>query len=166
MDASFWIGAGMSGALSLLASVFANIYHSRIIEFLDNRKIVSHTKRKKNAIKFNSIVVQLHNGERDKYFYMARIVSGIVISFVFATTSVASCLIIMALGADVPDYAFPLPSHITPLLVIRLVYVTILLFSSLFGFFVAVISMRRFREITSALENFETYQAHYRAKWG
>jgi hypothetical protein len=52
------------------------------------------------------------------------------------------------------------------LLVIRLLLLGILYFNTVLGLLMSVLVVRRFREITNALEEFEKYRDDYIARWG
>lgn len=156
---SFWVGAGVAFAISVAASVLANLSHPKLVQWLDNRKLTSRTKRKETAVRQRNIVLDLRSGRRDKVSYMARLSSGITMAFTSAVVAFVGSVIIFALHPVPTD--FVVDHDLQPL-----VFNLALIFLFAFFMYLTSKSVRRFHEIVNGLEDFDGYEREFQAKWG
>jgi hypothetical protein len=164
MGFSFWIGIAVGGVVSLLASFAANFFHSRMVNFLDSRKLGFQKRRRKNAHRLHSTIESLHSGKRDKYLYVLWLLQNATFAFVLGLGALLTGLIIVVLGRTSPDSSIS-DLLADPVAKERFLGTTFLLFVSLSSFFTAMSSIWRVREIQKALDNFDEYEADFRKKW-
>jgi hypothetical protein len=165
MGFSFWVGITIGGVISVLASFAANLFHSRMVDFLDSRKLGFQERRRKSALRLHRVIGSLHSGKRDKYIYMLWLSGAVWGSFLTGIVALAAATIIASLGLPPPDVSV-VSVLVDPVSKTRLLSAFAMMFMSTFGIFNTLYSMRRFREITEALDNFEKYEADFREKWG
>jgi hypothetical protein len=163
MDTIFWVGIAIGGLISLLASIAANLFHSKMVSFLDHRKTGFRERRRKNAFAFHQVVKGLHEGERNKYVYMLRISRNISTHFLISYVSLAAMLVIVSLGIA-PDTQISWP--IDPTMRFRLGALFFLMFFFIFGVVLLRTSIRRFSELQDALDYFDEYDADFKKEWG
>jgi hypothetical protein len=162
LDFNFWLGIIVATILAVPAGVIAIALHSRIVRYLDSRRITSHEKRAQAARRFYQIIQDLRSGRRDKYIYMLRGLISIILSFVLGVIALVGAGVILALTplwsstALVLDWSQARPFIIT----------LFLFFVTYFGMFICFAGLRRFRRITNALEDFDTYERDFLSKWG
>lgn len=143
--------------------VIAIALHQRFVNFLDTRRTSAHKKRAKNAKQFYKLVQELRSGRRDKYLYFLRLVSAITIAFIVSFVGFMGAFIVIALMADtLPDYQlWPHNSgewHRTAIVLGLFFIATIFSFMTFLG-------TRKFDDLRNALEDFETYERDFTAKW-
>src|SRR4051812_37844988 len=98
MDTTFWIGIGIGAALSLLASIIANIYNVKILSFLEARKLTSHSKHRAKAERLREFILDLRSGRTDRYMFMMRLMSMFTVGMtVFAVLGITFATTIMQL---------------------------------------------------------------------
>jgi hypothetical protein len=161
MDTNFWVGIGVGGFISLLASIAANLFHSKMVSFLDNRKTGLHERRLRSALALREVITDLKEGRRDKYIYMLWISRNISTGFVVSIGFLAGAMVAFLIGAppDLSSWADNSKSILT------FVVCYFMLFVSAFFTFVSVRSSRRFYEISSALDDFDGYDTAFKARW-
>jgi len=154
-SAAFWGGIVLGGVLSYAMSILANLSQSKVVSYLDSRKLVSHEKKQSKALDLHRVICDLHAGRRDRYAYMLRMISGANISFLMSTVSLAGVGVILALvpEVDAPEYTL---ARLKPLGISMI----LLLVSSL-GLYTFIYTIERFRYVTNALEGFEKYRAKF-----
>jgi hypothetical protein len=155
MDSSFWLGVMVTTILAIPAGVVAIALHGRMVRYLDSRKITSREKHAKAAKDFYKIVQDLRAGRRDKYIYMLEVVSVIVVCSVIAMVTITGAIVILALAP------ISLPENANVLLIVMG-----LVFLSFLFAFLCSLSIRRSRDVTNALEDFDSYERDFISKWG
>ena len=163
MDTTFWIGIAVGGLISFLASIAANLSHSKMVGFLDSRRTFFRTRRKKQAIALHKIIGELRTGARDRYSYLLRQIIVIMFGFTLGATNTAAGMVIVSLIDPEQHLHFFPTDRVTQF---RLLLVFVLAFAASFGLLVCFKSLNRFREITNALENYSKYQSAYKENWG
>ena len=163
MDRSLWIGIGLGGLISLIASIVANFSHSKIVAYLDDTKPVFQHRRRKKAWRLHKIITELHDGIRDRYFYVARLNFAISAAFSMAITSTISGLTILALSTPP---TIPLYDSLPPDMYLRIGFIVSILFIGSFSIFILRFIMEQYITVTFALEQYEKYIADFEAKWG
>src|SRR5262245_35348550 len=78
---AFWAGVVISAIVGFICNVGANLYHNRLVEFMDSRKLLFREKRRSKAMALNKTIEDLHLGRRDRYVYMLRMTMSITMSF-------------------------------------------------------------------------------------
>ena len=159
MDITFWIGIGIGAVLSLFASIAANLFHSRINGYLEKRKFVSQTKRKHRAFRLHQIIVDIHSGKRDKYLYVLRQSTGIIVSATILISALSSALVVFAL--------LPVPTPNEPVLPHAPFFFSMLMLGLLTGFGAMLLSFitNDLNAVDSALEDYSRYLAEFEARW-
>jgi hypothetical protein len=156
MNSIFWIGLAVGAILSFAASVVANILHNQITNLLDKRKIASQSKRYATAAQFHALIKDLHSGKRDRYLYLMRLVIQIAVASTTAFTSLAAVGVVIALTEGEPNIDVFNPKH----------RITLgLTFMSLIFIFIYMGATKRFRDITNAIDDFDTFDGEFKAKW-
>src|SRR5436190_5572016 len=115
-------------ALSIVASVVANLLHSRILGFLDNRRLVSSEKRRRKAAAVHEIITELHEGKRNKYFYMLRLAMAFMLAATIGICALFSAITLMALS--LPP-TIPISTTMAPEMYYRVGMLDFLIFISL-----------------------------------
>lgn len=161
MNTTFWAGIGIGAVLSLFASIAANLFHSRITGYLEKRKFLSHTKRKGRALRIHRIIVDIHDGKRDKYLYMLRQSTGIIVIAVMIFSALGSALVLLALLPTFPKPDEPFLPHVP-------VFVSLLLLGVLMGFAAMLLSYvtNDLRAVETALDDYPRYLADFEQRWG
>ncbi len=154
----FWIGIGLGTLISLAASIVANIYQEHINNFLENRKLLSRGKRRNKAIQFHKLIVDLHTSKRDKYLFFIGLALNTIMPFILGVASLTAATTILAVKAtSIAEEFALLPRYAaTPYF---------LLFITLLGMILAVLGIRRIRQIQNALDQFEEFKTQFKAKW-
>lgn len=164
MDSSFWLGVLVTTVLAVPAGMLAIFLHGKLVQFLDSRRLISHENRKRAAVAFHKIILDLQNGRRDKNIYMLRIATGLITGTVSAISCIVGLIVVAALTpGQANDFSLESFLDVTRATHGMMLY---LMFGSLFFMFITRSTLNRFRKITSALENFDRYEAMYRSKWG
>jgi hypothetical protein len=153
MDTIFWLGLAVGAVLSLAASIAANLLHKDITSLLDRRKLAKQSNRYKKAAQFHQLVTEFHSGERDKYLYMirlaARIVMGATISFVFVAAGIVILVSTDTDRSEAHQFYLGLCGVFSGLMM---------------GMYASATS--KYRAIANALDNFDTFDAEFKKKWG
>jgi len=161
MDATFWIGISIGAILSLLASIAANLAHSRITGFFEKRKLVSHEERKQRALTQHKIVVEIHSGKRDKYLYFLHQSTGLIVASILVISSLCSAIVLLAIFPTPPP-----PDAFGHTDLLRLLMALLLVFLTAFGAIVLSIITNNLKTVQSALEDYPRYIADFEGRWG
>jgi hypothetical protein len=164
MNYIFWLGIAIGGIISLLASVAANLFQARIVNFLENRKLDFRERRFKNARRLHRIILRLHSGKNDKYIYALRLTMLMGICLTLSAATMTAGAVIFALGTP-PNASF-VTLLFDPVMAIRLLFVFLFLFFSMFCIFTGKRLQRRLNAIQDGLDNFAEYEADFKKKWG
>jgi hypothetical protein len=162
MNYIFWLGIAVGGIISLLASIAANLFQARIINFLEGRKLDFRERRFKNARRLHRIILKLHSGKRDKYMYALRLTMLVGVCITSSIVAIAAGVVILVLGIS-PNALFALSD---PVAVLRVLCVFVFLFLSMFCTFTGVRAQQRLSAIQDGLDNFAEYEADFKKKWG
>ena len=155
---AFWAGIGIASVIGLAMNILANLSHSKIVAFLDSRKITSHEKRRKKALQLNDIITDLHDGRRDKYIYILRMLLSGFGAMTFSITTTVGMLIILALAPKVP--------HFTSVEELKVPIMALFLMSSAFyTLYLGYYTLRRIRFIANTLDRYEEYKAAFAQRW-
>ena len=164
MNASFWVGLGIGAALSLLASVVANLSHLKIASYLDSRKLLSREKQRKRAEEEQAAIIEMREGRRDKYlhtfFFMTSVINGGVAAFV----SLVGLVLLVGLGVKLDD-----DGKVSGTVAQNfglLFSASMLIFMCMVGLFLMGRGGGSLHRVRDALEDYEKYEAEYRARWG
>jgi len=162
MDIRFWLGV----LATLVITALANLAHQKIVAYLDSRKLLFAEKRRRTATKFHELIADLQSGRRDRHIYMLRVTMGVLFAMqTFITAAVGSLMVwaMVPYSANLIDlYQMLLqPSRRGPIVAI----ITLQLLA-IFAVVLSARGLRRMREITNALENFEEYDTKFKQKWG
>jgi hypothetical protein len=161
VDTTFWVGIGIGAVLSLFASIAANLFHSRINAYLDKRKLVSHEKRKRNALRLHKVIVDLHEGTRDKTFYLLRISTGLIVSALMLISALCSAVVLLGLMPAPATFDEPIRPHIS-----KILGILILGFFAGFGTMLLSIISNELRAVESALGDYVKYLSEFKERWG
>ena len=163
MDYIFWIGLAIGAILSFAASVVANILHTRITDLLDRRKTVTQSKRYAAATKFHTLIEELHSGKRDKYVYLMGVAVITIVSFSASVALGAALVVLPAFKIQDTGYfdIFGLPDLSNPfdLLTLCVAFLCMIFLSA------SLLSLRAFLNVASALDDFDEFDAEFKAKW-
>jgi hypothetical protein len=168
MDWGVWIGIAIGGVISLVASIVANLFHSKIVALLDSGTIRFKQKRRRSALKLHEIITQLHDGTRDRYFYMLRLSVAINSAFMIGVAGLFSETVLFALSSPpIPLFYRPFfDGPLSPEMNIRLGFLVFLLFITFVGAYLLLDTVDRFRMIVNALQDYEKYETEFKSKWG
>jgi hypothetical protein len=159
MDTQFWLGVGVTLVGGTIVTVLANLAHPKIVAYLDSRKLLSQEKRRRQAEKFHALILDLRTGRRDRHVYMLRVAVGVIVAFVLAIGGIVgaatTATVVMAIFPEASGDSFAWDPHKLTHAIIPLA----MMFFGMFGMWIAELAMRRFREITNALEKFDEYDA-------
>jgi Na+-transporting NADH:ubiquinone oxidoreductase subunit NqrD len=164
MDSSFWLGVVVTTVLAVPAGMLAIFLYGRFVQLLDSRKLISQEKRKKAAIAFHKLILDLRSGRRDKYTYMLRMALSGFSGLSAAVTCVIGVAIVSAL-TPAQGNGWSLESFVDGTRATH-GFVLFLMFAGLVFMFLAHSILNRFRKIARALENFDRYETQYRSRWG
>jgi len=158
---AFWAGIVISAVLSIFINVLTNIYNSKVQDLLENRKVISHEKRRSKAVRVHKLVVQLHSGERDKTRYVVLQCTTILFAFIAAATSLTATFVILALAplVDHFDLADPIQLRIWAV-------VFILTLLAYFSITIVFIRMIRLNRVGNAVAKFAEYEKAFKERWG
>lgn len=160
MDEGIWIGLTIGGVISLLASIAANLLHTKLVAFLDKKKLVSHEKRRKKAMELNSVIRALHTGERNREIYFTRLTIIAFLCFAVAMVAFIGSGIVLAIIislATEPSLDLATGFRVCIFLVMFLLTHTFLL--------LAYLEIQRLRRIKYATDNFAEYEIDFRNRW-
>jgi hypothetical protein len=107
MDMMFWVGLVAGAVTSLVASIAANIWHDRIIEFLETRKLASTSKRKHNELRDFRRARLLHSGKNSQIAFFVFTAGGMVSCTVIVMTSMVASVLIIFIVPDLFRYFDP-----------------------------------------------------------
>ena len=158
---AFWAGIAISAVLSIFINFLTNLYNSTVQDFLENRKVITHEKRRSKAVKFHTLINELHSGKRDKTRYLILQCTNILIAFTTTISSFTALIVILALA----PHKGPIDVSDT-LLIQTLASMSVLSLLGYFCLIVAIISMVRLSRVGTAIDNFETYEKEFKARWG
>ena len=160
---AFWAGIAISTVIGIAINIFTNLTHNKIVSWLDTRKLISQEKRRSAAVQLNKIVNEIHSGKRDRTSYIIRIAISIIFSSTMVTAATVLGIGLMALFPIKGWSFFPDIQHLEPKLAVSFAFALILQYMGI-GFM--IISLRRFRQVTNALDNYDEYQAKFITQWG
>jgi hypothetical protein len=163
-DSSSWttnaiVTWGVAAVIGVLTSLIANILYPKLISVLEGRKLVSRTKRQKEAAWLNELINNLHSGKNDKTEYFVRSYITFGVLFVVGMVSVLDSIVILA-GVPLTDAGGFNEKSVRSVLFIVLLSVL-----GLLSFTLANRLQKRVRFVTSSLADFDIYTAAYKAKW-
>jgi hypothetical protein len=159
MDLIFWMGLGIGAGLSLLASILANILHNKIVAVLESRKLAAQSSRYLKALSFHKLISELNSGVRDKHIFMNQMLCQLSLFGAASIIFLATNFTILAI-ADAPEEL-----SLSQLVKQPTVTMLTVLFSSIFCIYSYIVEFSRYSAIVGALENFERFDADFRAKW-
>jgi hypothetical protein len=152
----FWAGVGITAIVGLVTNVLANLYHNKIVAFLDSRKITSHEKRKTKAFALHKIITALHEGRRDRYIYVITVLGGIIVGITCAASFLAGALVTIA--PVIFDLSGP-GSASSVLIGVFMVSI------SLFFCLLSLRDIKRLNYIIKAIEDYKRYKDLFEQQW-
>jgi len=158
---AFWAGIAISAVIGLITNVFTNIYNSKVLDFLENRKVITHEKRRSKAMKLHKIITDLHSGKRDKTHYLVLQCTSIVIAFTATIACFSAVMVILALSPHTGPIDFS-----NTLQLQAFVSMSLLTLFAYFCLTVAIIHVVKLGRVGTAVENFEKYEKEFKARWG
>jgi len=148
MDTKAWVFLVLGGLLGFVVSIAANVLINRILNFLADRKLVAQSSRFSKAARFHKRISELHYRVRDKYFYAMTLMGLTVVSFVFSTG-----LLMMFVALPVPNDVHGNIARYG------------LLSCALLIIFIAFHSLRYFKKVGNAIDQFEEFDAEFKQRW-
>jgi hypothetical protein len=168
VDFKDWITIGLGGVVGIATSIFANLWHPKIIGWLDSRKLLSSEKRRSKALVFDKRVRALHSGEEDKVLFFLTGNAQITLGISVAMMCVLLCMFSIAssIASVVFKEQFASLSEANAVRVVLLGGAILFLIGAAFTYSVMLKAIEHMRELRSALDNFAKYDAEFRESWG
>ncbi len=147
--------------VGVVSSIIASFLYPKLIAVLESSKAVSLRSRYRAASRFNQLINDLHYGRRNRNDYFVEVNIALAVTFLAGAISVFSATVILALSPSVIgiDYSsepsFKANGLIIACYIFALITVTL-----------AVRLYMRLKLVSSALDDFESYTASYKKKWG
>jgi preprotein translocase subunit SecY len=128
--------------VTFIIHILANLFHPRLVAFLDSRRIAKIRRSKTQALSAYTRIKAFHDGTRDRYPFYIMLSSASVISAIAASTCI---VIIFTLKPDDPTY-----------LIILAIFFALLMF-----LWLAVV-----QGTEHATEHFDEYRKQVERQWG
>jgi hypothetical protein len=84
LETKDWIILVVGCVIGFVPALAAGLLTNPILKFLEDRKLVSQSKRFAKATRFHKLVTDLHSGTIDKYIFMMRMLVTIIVSILSA----------------------------------------------------------------------------------
>lgn len=168
-----WIIIGIGGFVGIATSILSNLWHPKIIRWLDSRRLLSGEKQRAKAIQFDEHVRALHSGKRDRYLYflstnsMVSLATGLgVLTFITGLLSFCIALGVRVLikhgGIEGLQSSVTAPYIPNAFLGLALIFFVLGIVCNA----LLLKTMDRVFQTKIALEDFPKYDAQFRERWG
>jgi len=146
--ATLLVGMFLGIPITYVIGMLANIHAPRLVQFLDQRKLLKHAKTKKQALLVFNRIKAFREGTRDRYPFYICLASGAIICAI-----VASTLFVIIWIKNGEQYPFG-----NGYIVVALIAVIAVLLAAAFLFAIF--------ETARHIERFDDYKAEFEKQWG